>query len=172
MHFSIYPDKCKCCLNILPKCYPVVQPTEFWFCFQLIFRIKDDWEARRIQVCRSGGAIQFQLWWQRPWDELSPLFPFPFLTVTECSEMKTLVAPWSSGSRTGSSLSLFNLTITFEQHQKMWEGNQCLGKLTKNLNAKQVGWGWGGLGLNNVVSWNPKIRGIPQQQLFHAYYRG
>lgn len=63
----------------------------FCLCFWLIFRIKNDWEAWRIQVCRSGGAIQFQLWWQCPWDELSPIFPFPFLTVTECSEMKTLV---------------------------------------------------------------------------------
>ncbi len=143
MHFPIYPDYCKCCLNILPKCYPNVQPdffnffkSHFWFCFQLISRIKDDWEARRIQVCRSGGAIQFQLWWQRPWDELSPLFPFPFLTVTECSEMKTLVAPSSSGSRTGSSLSLFNLTFKFEQQQKMWEGNQMQpmpGKINQEL---------------------------------------
>ncbi len=78
---------------MLPNCsaYWFFSLSHFWFCFRLIYRIKDDWEARRIQVCRSGGAIQFQLWWQRPWDELSPLFPFPFLTVTECSEMKTLV---------------------------------------------------------------------------------
>lgn len=93
--------------------------------FPIVFRIKDDREARRIQVHSSRGAIQFQLWWQRPWDELSPLFPFPFLTVTECSEMKTLVLlPEVVVPELVLLLSLFNLTIKFKQHQKTWESNQ------------------------------------------------
>lgn len=128
---------------MLPICSACLFSPLLWFCFRMIFRIKDDWEARRIQVCRSGGAIQFQLWWQCPWDELSPLFPFPFLTVTECSEMKTLVllpevvVP-ELVLLSHSSIWLLNLNST-RRCGKATKRNQCLGKQTKDLNAKQVG---------------------------------
>lgn len=52
-------------------------------------RIKNDWEARRIQVHSPGGANQLQFRRQCSRNELKPL-SFSY-SVTDCSEVKKLV---------------------------------------------------------------------------------
>lgn len=100
-------------------------------------RIKDDREARGLQIHGSSGAIHFQLWRQCPRNELRHPFYSPFLPCDwfVVKWKKACVVPSSNGSRTGSSHSLFNLTINLDSTRRRGKATKCnqwLGKKKKH----------------------------------------
>lgn len=90
------------------------------------------------------------------WIESSLL---PFITLTDCSEVKkACVVPLSSGSRTGSSHWLFNLTIKLEIAPEE-VGRQP--NATNGWENKPRTWAWSKMkksALNNIVFWDPLWR--------------
>lgn len=114
------------------------------------------------QWCHLLSTLEALL---QEWIESSVLL-FITLWLIVVKWKKACVVPLSSGSRTGSSQSFFNLKweIVPEDVGKQLKCDQWLGKTNQELehDAREEA-------LNNVVFWSPSVEGIPWWQLFRFF---